>query len=371
MRLSEEDLRLRTLARQLPDATDVPDLFERLAPIQSQVPRSPFVLASSRRPGTTYAEVNELLERHVLVKGTCLRGTVHTAPATLWPDLDAVARRARAGELRRALRLSRLTPEDVVAEAERVCADRFVPREEVVDTVVSFVEAGEGRPVDRTTMSDNLVWGHPGLVRRPRDERWEKRTDAFHRTASTLLGTGAPPSPNDALDRLVRRHVAACGPVTRRDLAYFLGEQLGRIDASLARLGDELEHLEGPDPEGYLDLVEAPAPDGRGTGVRLLPEFDALLVGYRGPGRTRFLRGDQLHVVWGKANGVYSPTVLADGRMVATWRVAGSARATRLEVSMLPGERVLADDELEAPARALGTVLDVAVTDVQVARPQT
>lgn len=366
MRLSEEDLRLRTLARQLPDAGDVLDLFERLAPIQSQVPRGPFVLASSRRPGTTYAEVNALLESHALVKGTCLRGTVHTAPASLWPDLDAVARRARAGELRRALRLERLNPDDVTAEVERVCADRFVPREELVDAVVGFVEAAEGRPVERSTFSDNLLWGHPGLVRRPRDERWEKRTDAFHRTASTLLGLGDSPSPDAALDRLVLRHVAACGPVTRRDLGYFLGEQLRRVDASLARLGDRLEHLDGPDPEGYLDLVDAPLTPSADLGVRLLPEFDALTVGYRGPGRTRFLRQEQLDVVWGRVNGQYAPTVLADGRMVATWRVAGSARATRLEVTMLPGEAALADDALEPPARALGAVLDLQVADVDV-----
>ncbi|TCI98854.1 crosslink repair DNA glycosylase YcaQ family protein [Aeromicrobium sp. IC_218] len=367
MRLSEEDLRLRTLARQLPNATDVLDLFERLAPIQSQVPRSPFVLASSRRPGTTYAEVNDLLESHVLVKGTCLRGTVHTAPATLWPDLDAVARRTRENDLRRELGLSRLTVDDVTAEVERVCSGRFVPRDEVVEAVFAFVEAGEGRPVVDTPYVRNLVWGHPGLVRRPRDERWDKRTDAFHRTASELLGAG-PPDADAALDRLVLRHVATCGPVTRRDLAYFLGDGLRRVDAAVARLGDALERLEGPGDEPYLDLAEPPGGDAPDD-VRLLPEFDALVVGYAGPGRTRFLRAEQLDAVWGRANGIYSPTVLADGRMVATWRVTGAARATRLEVVMLPGERPLTDDELDEPARALGSVLDVTVADVSVARP--
>jgi hypothetical protein len=126
--------------------------------------------------------------------------------------------------------------------------------------------------------------------------------------------------------------------------------------------------LDGPGDEPYLDLAEPPegeAPDD----VRLLPEFDALVVGYAGPGRTRFLRAEQLDAVWGRANGLYAPTVLADGRMVATWRVTGAARATRLEVVMLPGERPLTDDELAEPARALGSVLDVTVADVSVARP--
>ncbi len=364
MRLSEDELRRRTLARQLPASDGVLDLFERLGPVQSQVPRSPFVLASSRRPGTTYAEVNDLLESHRLVKGTCLRGTVHTAAAGLWPDLDAVARRTRENELRRELGLDRLTVADVTAEVERVCADRFVPRDEVVAAVFAFVEAAEGRPVVDTTHVRNLVWGHPGLVRRPRDAHWEKRTDAFHRTASALLGTGAPPDPDAALDRLVLRHVATCGPVTRQDLAFFLGEGLRRVDAAVARLGEALEPLEGADGTTYLELADPPegeVPDD----VRLLPEFDALVVGYAGPGRTRFVTPEQLDAVWGRANGLYAPTVLAGDRMVATWRVSGGRRVV-LEVSMLPGAGTLPDDALEPTARALERVLDVTVADVAV-----
>lgn len=361
MRLTEDELRRRTLVRQLPVSDGVLDLVERLGPVQSQVPRSPFVHAAARRPGTRYAEVNELLAAHALVKGTCLRGTVHTAAADLWPDLDAVARRTRENDLRRMLGLRRLTVEDVTAEIERVCAGRFVPRDEVVGAVLALVEAAEGRPVVDSSHVRNLVWGHPGLVRRPRDDRWEKRTDSFHRTASELLGTTRP-DPDDALDRLVLRHVRTCGPVTRRDLAFFLGERLRRVDAALARLGDVLLPLDGPGDEPYLDLAEPP--EGEVTDdVRLLPEFDALLVAYAGPGRTRFLRADQLEAVWGRANGLYAPTVLAGGRLVATWRLAAAAR---LEVTMLPGEHRLADDALADPAAALGRVLDLEVADVAV-----
>jgi len=54
-RLTEEDLRLSTLARQFPaidgrDPDAVLELFRRLGPIQSQVPRAPFLTASSRLP---------------------------------------------------------------------------------------------------------------------------------------------------------------------------------------------------------------------------------------------------------------------------------------------------------------------------------
>lgn len=367
MRLTDDDLRLRTLGRQLPGTTGLLDLFEQLGPVQSQVPRSPFVLASSRLPGTTYAEVNDLFEAGALVKGTCLRGTVHSSTAELWPDLDAVARCTRETALRRSLALERLTVADVLCEVERTCADGWVPRDDVVAAVFAYVEAAEERPVPDTSYVRNLVWGHSGLVRRPRDERWEKRTDAFHRTLYAAAPHLELSDPDEALDRLVLRHVRACGPVTRRDLAYFLGEGLRRIDASLARLDDRLERFDGPAPDPYVDLVDAPPPAEPEAGdVRLLPEFDALLVGYSGPTRARFVRPDQLDQVWGKVNGLYSPTVLLEDRMVATWRLTGAARSPRLEVTMMSGETCLADDALAEPAAALGRVLDLAVTEVEV-----
>ena len=57
-RLTEEDLRLSTLGRQFPaiggcDPDAVLELFRRLGPIQSQVPRAPFLTVSSRLPGVT------------------------------------------------------------------------------------------------------------------------------------------------------------------------------------------------------------------------------------------------------------------------------------------------------------------------------
>jgi hypothetical protein len=128
--------------------------------------------------------------------------------------------------------------------------------------------------------------------------------------------------------------------------------------------------LLGPDDQPLLDLAELAETGGAESdpGVRLLPEYDALLVGYAGPNRTRFCGPEHLGNVWAKVNGVFSPIVLAGGRVVASWRTAGTGDRLRLEVEMLPGESPLSADDLAAQVAALCSVLAISVTDVAVRR---
>src|SRR6476469_3761292 len=113
--MDAEELRRTTLARQFP-AIDgqgpaaVLELFARLGPIQSQVPRAPFLTASSRLPGVPYEVVRDLFATSQLLKTTSLRGTVHTSTRADFVAADVVARETRAPALRRALGLGGLPP---------------------------------------------------------------------------------------------------------------------------------------------------------------------------------------------------------------------------------------------------------------------
>ena len=99
------------------------------------------------------------------------------------------------------------------------------------------------------------------------------------------------------------------------------------MDDALRRLGDEVIHLRGPNDEDYLDLADAPSGGTSDPGLRLLPEFDGLLVGYHGRNRTRFLTEQQLPKIWAKVNGLFSPVVLYDGHLVASWKTIRRAVA--------------------------------------------
>jgi hypothetical protein len=375
MRLTLEDLAARTLARQFPavagqDGAAVVDLFGRLGPVQSQVPRSPFLTVASRLPGVDHATVCGLFESQQLLKTSSLRGTVHTSGREHYPWLDAVARRGRAGALRNQLKLRQVTPEELTAELEDHADAEWRTRTDLVAHGRAWLathESEESAAAVTGTFAENLLWGHSGLLRRPKDGRWEKRTDVYHRRARALVPQLPYCSFAESLTALVRTYLRSLGPATRRDLAYFFGAGLGAVDAALSDLGEEVVRLPGPDDEDYVELAEPP-PDAADPGVRLLPEFDALLVGFHGSHRTRFLEADQLDAVWAKVNGQFAPSVLHRGRLVATWRTVLRGSAATLEVTMLQRCAPLSEDQLSAPVAALSRVLDLAVEDVRVLR---
>ena len=318
-----------------------------------------------------YETVCSLFESHQLVKTSNIRGTVHSSVVEQFAWLDAVARGTRGKQLRNILKLKRVTPEQLAAELEAFADSDWQSRSEIVSHARVWLaerevtEAAQGPDV----LSDSLIWGHSGLLRRPRDTRWEKRTDIYHRRARSLL----PDLPDydfaSALTQLVRVHLGSYGPALREDLAFFFGAGLAAVDDAVRRLGDEVLHVRGPNDEDYLDLAE-PSPGGTSDpGLRLLPEYDGLLVGYHGRHRTRFLTEQQLPKVWAKVNGLFSPVVLYDGRLVATWKMITKGRRTDIEVTMLDPHPVLADDLFADAIAATEHVLDLKITDLRVRPP--
>ena len=108
---------------------------------------------------------------------------------------------------------------------------------------------------------------------------------------------------------------------------------------------------------------------GSDPGTRLLPEFDALMLGYRMDGRGRFLDEASLASLWSATNGQVSPVLLHDGRIVGRWRTRPTGRGLRLEViPFLAGHGLRAHD-LEGPSADLGRVLDQPVEDVEISAP--
>jgi hypothetical protein len=374
-RLSQDELRRRTLRRQFPSISgrgpeSVIELFRRLGPIQSQVPRAPFLTISSRLPGVDYDTVCALFESHQLVKTSNIRGTVHTSVVEQFAWLDAVARATRTKQMRNVLKLRQVTPEQLAAEIEAFAATDWQPRSEIVAHARAWLaereadEAGQAPDV----LSDSLIWGHSGLLRRPRDSRWEKRTDIYHRRARSILPDLPECDFEMALGELVRVHIGSYGPVLREDMSFFFGAGLGAVDDALRRLEDEIVHIRGPNDEDYLDLADPP-PDGIfDPGLRLLPEYDGLLVGYHGRHRTRFLTEQQLPKVWAKVNGLFSPVVLYNGQLVASWKTITKGRRIDIEVSMLDPHPVLADDLFADAIAATEKVLDLTITDLRVHR---
>jgi len=374
VRLTHEALARMTLQRQFPRIRGrgpgaVLDLVGRLGPIQSQVPRSPFLTASSRLPGVTYATVNSLFVDHRLLKTTNLRGTVHTSTHPPFAALDAMARPLRAGPMRNQLSLERVTPDDVTAEIERFCTDAWRTRAEIIAHTRAWLgehESAEAAARLTGTYLESMTWGHSGLLRRPRDGSWEKRTDLYHRRARRVVDDLGETTIEAGLPGLVRTQLGACGPLTREDLAYFFGTGLGKVDQAVAVHGDEIVRLVGPDDEKLFDLAEPPTEGDPDPGLRLTAEFDALLVGFHVSHRTRFLTAAQLPEIWAQVNGVFFPAVLHDGRIVGFWKALTRSSRTDVEVTMLTPYAPLADDLFADQIAAVESVLGLTVTELRV-----
>jgi hypothetical protein len=343
----------------------VRELFRRLGPIQSQAPRAPFVTASSRLPGVSYATMAQLFDAYELIKTTSLRGTVHTTVAEQYPSVNAVARRTWTGPANARLRLTKMSITDVWTELERHAAN-WQTRDSIVDHGRSWIatyESPDSARIVDTGAGGNYLWGHSGMLRRPTDGRWDRRTDNEHRTVRSFLDLPTL-APDDALTELVRVHLGSYGPATRRDIAWWTGENLTRVDDAVDRLGEEVVQLKGIDATTYLDLADPPR-GGGDPGMRLLPEYDGIFCGYAPPARGRFLDPRHYETVWRRVNGIFSPVILADGRVVAMWRLLTKGSRTDLEIERLAGEPAVPDSDLANQISAMEQALELSVSDVR------
>lgn len=374
---SWSELAAATLARQFPriDAAGGPDavvdLLRRVGPIQSQAARAPFLCVASRLPGASYDAICAAHELLQVVRSTSLRGTVHTSTREQHAALAAVAGHAQSGFWRRALTLDQEQLDGFRAELERLTTDGWRSNAELAAAMVDWLrERGLSDALSAVTTSQTGRYsyrGHAAMLRRPVAGSWEGQGAVLFRSARCAVDEERVDVP-DALVLLTRAHLAASGPASRRDIAWWSGAGLRQVDAAVATLGEQLVRRRGPNGLEYLDLADAPAVGDDDCGVRLLPEYDALLLAYEPAARDRFADAAAVAHTWNRANGVHSPTVLAGGRLRACWRLerAAGRRVASIAVEMLPGERPLDPGDLTDAAAAIGTALALTVTDVTI-----
>ena len=356
-----EDLAARALARQFPDPTPggVGSLVAIVGPMQTQTARSAFLGLAARSPGLDHAAVTAAYDAGEIVRGSTIRGTVHTATPEQFTVLGLAT---RLGQRRRWTQLLGLPDRhvDPLWDATEQHAREWRTPEELHEHLVAWLHAHAPGSVERAGAQAGryLSFGHGGLVRRPASGTgWEGQGRPVYRTFD-------PTGPATVTD-VVRLHLACHGPSSRHDVAWWSGLRLGLVDEGLAGL-DVVEE-EGPDGRTYLDLPDAPAPRDL-PGVRLLPEFDALLCGYDPKARERFVTADHHGRLWSNANGLLLAPLLVDGRITGFWRLSGSGRSRSMEVTWFARTRRPRKDELAEPVAAVEAALGVAVTGVTLTR---
>lgn len=361
-----DELAAASLARQFPhhlgvlgSGREVEVAVHAIGDLQTQTARAAFIGIGARFPGTTHAAISEAYAAGAIVRGSTIRGTVHTASRA---HFTVLAEATRVGQHHRWARMLGVTDDQLGALWRSIeeHAREWRSPDELRDHLLGWLarHAPEAQEAARTGPGRYLSFAHGGLVRRPATgDRWEGQGRPVYRTFER---TG----PATVAD-VVRLHLTAHGPSSRQDVAWWSGMSLGAVEEGLVDL-DVVEH-EGPDGRAYVDLPDAPPPRDV-PGVRLLPEFDAVLCGYDSKARDRFVTTPHHRRLWNESNGMLLPPMLVDGRITGFWRAGGTSRRRPLEVTWFARTRRPRKAELDEPVAALEAALAIEVTGVSLTR---
>ena len=163
---------------------------------------------------------------------------------------------------------------------------------------------------------------------------------------------------DEALGEFVRRYLTSHGPATLRDFAWWTKLPLRDAAAGLAVAHRSLEELV---IDGTSYWMAPGLPDRGPGGVHALPGFDELLLGYQD--RSASLAAEHAQAIVPGNNGMFRSTIVADGRVIGTWRRRRTADG--LVVTPVPFEPLSARASVgvaaaaEAYGRFLGTTVSV------------
>ncbi|MFT4010844.1 MAG: crosslink repair DNA glycosylase YcaQ family protein [Nocardioidaceae bacterium] len=295
-------------------------VVERAVALQGQDLRAVVrAIAIRSRPGTTVADVRAAFDAGLLVRSWPMRGTLFaTTPAHLSTLLHFTAERTHRATARRRAELGLdagvlLRARDVLAEA---LAERGLRRAEALalwEAAGIETRAGRGYHLLMHLCVDGLAhWG-------PFDDTGsEQLLTRFLTPAAT-----PPPDPEPAVASLaavVRDFVAARGPVTEADLAWWT--KLPKT--ALRRAAGAVEDLVVVDVEGTPAWLAGEPDRPQPSGVTLVPGFDEWILGYAD--RSLVASQPMLDALVPGRNGVFRPAILVDGVVVGTWRLPRSIR---------------------------------------------
>jgi Winged helix DNA-binding domain len=245
--LTWDEIRARRLARShllaRAPADRLVEVVRDTCGIHAQVMGSAELQLAARVEEITQADVREALwERRSLAKTWTLRGTLHVHPAdelSLWTS----ARRAVEDGGR----------QDLVAAIGEALRGRRLTREQLADAVVECVPSapreelasGWGFHLGDAASAGVLCFGPPegAKVTFVHVEDW--------------LGPQRPWQPDEALREVAARYARSYAPVGLRQLREWLA---AKVD---------------------VDLPDVPPEPAEGGSVRLLPEYDVYVMGFR------------------------------------------------------------------------------------------
>jgi hypothetical protein len=335
MTRTQELTRLRLVAQRIagPPAASVVEAVAGLTAVQGQDYPGALTSIALRSPVRTRAAVEAALTDGSVVRSWPMRGTLHFVAAVDLPWLlTLTAARVVEGQ---ALRRRQLELTDADLERARgLAVDALAGGHRLGRAELLAVWAGAGLStagqrgyhlIAHLAQTGTICFGPVEAL-------------AGKEQLLVLLDEWIPeprrPERDEALRELAGRYFRGHGPATVADLARWTKLRAGDVRTAVALARPELEALT---VDGVEYLMDPATPDRlaavrrQARGVFLLPGFDEYLLGYGD--RTAVLAPEFADRIVPGSNGIFLPTVVADGRVVATWRRVGPPSKRTLQVS--------------------------------------
>ncbi len=306
--------------------------------LQAQYWQAAQLAVRARSSGLEAGAVDRARETdRTVVRTWCLRGTLHLVPAEdvgwltglLGPGIIR-GRRRRYGELgldestsKRAVRVIKQ------ALGEKAPLTRAELAGELARSGLAADVSGQVLPhlISRAALEGILCHGPL------------RGSEETYVLLSDWVEQAKPPAREKSLAELALRYVRAYGPATPDDFAAWSGLSLRDARAGWQLLISEVTPVRIGDMTAWVSARSAPAtaPPASGT-LRLLPAFDAYLLGYRS--RDLFLEPAESKRVQA-GGGIIHPTIMLDGKIIGTWHYYSSRKNPVLKVDYFqpfPGE---------------------------------
>jgi winged helix DNA-binding protein len=341
------------------------DVVSDVGAIHAQVQSAAELSLWARVEDVTSKDIREALwKRRTLVRTWSVRGTLHLHRASDLPLYAAALStndRWWKGAWLRFVGLSADELDALLKAIRSALTDRPATREELTEKVARKVG-----PHVRERMASG--WGEllkPAAFRGwlcsgpPRGQNVTfVRPDRWLRAWKEVDG-------DRALEEVFRRYLRTFGPATHEDFAAWWGIPPPPARRVRLALDSELEQVDvegttgwvGPKELRRMQELEAPST------VRLLPNFDAYVMGFRQ--RERMVEKRLFDRVFRKA-GWISPVVLVDGRIAGVWKHERGSRGIEVGVQRFgrlgAADRKGIEEEADRLGRFLGEPARVSIT---------
>lgn len=327
-----------TLARQMlleRKKISAVEAVERLAGMQSQLVRPPFVGLWTRVQKFERAMLEGALEERSLVRATLMRGTIHLFSAKDYVALRGVIQRALDHQMKAVLR--QRTSDFDEKEVVKIAREFFAtPRS--FDEMRKAMEKAGGDVRSRAYAARLLV----PLVQM-------SDGSAKFVLADKWLGKKIPTEREGDAREIVKRYLSAFGPATIADAQTWSGIQ--DIGKTIEAMKGELAVFRDDKKREVFDLPKAPRPDEDADAPpRFLPEYDNLVLSHKD--RRRFVADEHRRAVYVGQLRV-APTFLVDGSIGGTWKHEKKKGKATLTMTPLVKLSKKTKDALAAEAAAL------------------